>query len=144
MNRQVSTSTREASGSDIVGLSGITFRRGGAVPDISGWTGSEIDKRMRLVREAAGDRYARLELNTLVQRVVVTEYRCQAAEELATRWSQLTPDEILESPYVLIGTVDQMIEDLQECRKRWGISYYVVFEPYVDAFAPVVTRLAGN
>jgi hypothetical protein len=25
--------------------------------------------------------------------------------------------------------------------KRWGISYYVIFEPYVDAFAPVVARL---
>jgi probable F420-dependent oxidoreductase len=129
---------------DIVGFSGITFRRGGAVPDISGWRGSEIDKRMRLVREVAGDRYARLELNALVQRVVVTEYRRQAAEELATRWTQLTPDEILESPYVLIGTVDQIIEDLQVRRKRWGISYYVVFEPYVGAFAPVVLRLAGN
>jgi hypothetical protein len=99
---------------------------------------------MRLVREVAGDRYARLELNALVQRVVVTEYRRQAAEELATRWTQLTPDEILESPYVLIGTVDQIIEDLQVRRKRWGISYYVVFEPYVGAFAPVVLRLAGN
>jgi hypothetical protein len=98
---------------------------------------------MQLVRDIAGDRYARLELNALVQRVVVTDYRRQAAEELASRWTQLSPDEILESPYVLIGTVDQMIEDLQVRRKRWGISYYVVFEPYVDAFAPVVARL-GN
>jgi hypothetical protein len=29
-------------------------------------------------------------------------------------------------------------------REPWGISYYVIFEPYVDAFAPVVTRLAGG
>jgi len=49
-----------------------------------------------------------------------------------------------ESPYVLIGTVDQMMEDLQVRRKRWGISFYVVFEPYVDAFASVVARLASN
>jgi hypothetical protein len=27
-------------------------------------------------------------------------------------------------------------------RERWGISYYVIFEPYADAFAPVVARLA--
>jgi probable F420-dependent oxidoreductase len=136
--------TLAAREADIVGFSGITFRRGGAVPDISGWRVSEVDRRMQLVRDIAGDRYARLELNALVQRVVVTDYRRQAAEELASRWTQLSPDEILESPYVLIGTVDQMIEDLQVRRKRWGISYYVVFEPYVDAFAPVVARLAGN
>jgi hypothetical protein len=79
-----------------------------------------------------------------VQRVVVTDHRRQAAEELASRWTQLSPEEILQSPYVLIGTVDQMIEDLQARRERWDISYYVIFEPYVDAFAPVVAQLAGK
>jgi hypothetical protein len=79
-----------------------------------------------------------------VQRVVVTEDRRQAAEELARRWPQLSPDEILQSPYVLIGTVDQLVEDLQARRERWDISYYVIFEPYMDAFAPVVARLAGR
>ena len=43
---------------------------------------------------------------------------------------------------MLIGTVDQMVEDLQARRERWGISYYVIFEPYMDAFAPVVVHLA--
>jgi hypothetical protein len=45
---------------------------------------------------------------------------------------------------VLIGTEDKLIEDLHARRKRWGISYYVVFEPYLDAFARVVARLAGG
>jgi hypothetical protein len=45
---------------------------------------------------------------------------------------------------VLVGTVDQIAEDLQARRTRWGISYYVIFEPYMDAFAPVVARLAGR
>ena len=98
---------------------------------------------MQLVRDVAGDRHPQLELNALVQRVVVTDHRRQAAEELARRWTQLSPEEILQSPYVLIGTVDKQIEDLHARRERWGISYYVIFEPYVDAFAPVVARLAG-
>ena len=67
-----------------------------------------------------------------------------APEELARRWTQLSPEEILQSPYVLIGTVDKLIEDLHARRERWGISYYVIFEPYADTFAPVVTRLAGG
>ena len=97
-----------------------------------------------LVREMAGDRFAQLELNALVQRVVVTEDRRGAAEELTHRWKQLSADEILASPYVLIGTVDQIVEDLEARRERWGISYYVVREPSLDAFAPVVARLAGR
>jgi probable F420-dependent oxidoreductase len=131
---------------DMVGLSGLTFRKGGAVPpDLSGWIVSSLDERVELVRKIAGDeRYSRLEINALVQCVIVTEDRRAAAEELTSRWTQLTPDEILQSPYVLIGSIDQMVEDIQARRKRWGISYYVVHEPYLDDFAPVVARLAGR
>jgi probable F420-dependent oxidoreductase len=136
--------TLAAKEADIVGLSGITFRRGGAELDLSGWRTGGVDERVRLVRDAAGERYDRLELNALVQRVVVTDDRRQAAEELANRWRQLSPEEILESPYVLIGAVDQLVEDLYARRERWDISSYVIFEPYIDAFAPVVARLAGR
>jgi probable F420-dependent oxidoreductase len=136
--------TLAAQEADIVGLTGFTLRRGGTAPDFAGWKVAGIEERMQLVREAAGDRYNRLELNALVQRVVVTDNRRHAAEELTSRWPQLRPEEILQSPYVLIGTVDQIVEDLQAHRERWGISYYVIFEPYVDTFAPVVARLAGR
>jgi probable F420-dependent oxidoreductase len=141
--RLLTLAAREA---DIVGLSGVTFRAGGAAPpDLSGWRVSSIDERIRLVREAAGEeRFARIELDALVQRVVVTDDRYRAAEELTARWSQLDAEEILQSPYVLIGTVEQMIEDLQARRERWGISYFVIHEPYLDVFAPVVARLAGT
>ena len=138
----LSLAAREA---DIVGFSGITFRHGGAAPpDLSGWRAAAVDQRVKLVREAAGDRFASLELNALVQRVVVTDDRRKAAEELTSRWTQLTADEILASPHVLIGAVDEIVKDLQIRRERWGISYYVVHEPYLDALAPIVVRLAGD
>jgi probable F420-dependent oxidoreductase len=138
----LSLAAREA---DIVGLSGITFRDGGAAPpDLSGWRVSGVDERVQLVQDAAGDeRYARLEINALVQQVIVTNNRRKAAEELTSRWPQLTADEFLQSPYVLIGTIDHIVEDLDTRRKRWGISYYTIPEPFIDAFAPVVAHLAG-
>jgi len=110
---------------DIVGFSGITFQSGGASPpDLSGWRVSAIDDRIKLVREIAGPiRFAQLELNALIQRVIVTDDRRRAAEELTSRWTQLTDQEILDSPYVLIGTVEQIVEHLQACRERWGFSY---------------------
>jgi probable F420-dependent oxidoreductase len=139
--RLLALAAREA---DIVGLSGITFREGGTKADVSGWTATGVDERMRLVREAAGARYAQLEVNALVQRVIITGQRRQAAEDLARRWMQLSPEDILQSPYVLIGTVDEVVDDLQARRQRWDISYYVTFEPYMEALAPVVARLAGR
>jgi probable F420-dependent oxidoreductase len=138
--RLLTLAAREA---DIVGLSGITFRQGGTAPDVSRWRTAAVDERLRIVREAAGDRYDRLELNALVQRVIVTDDRRQAAEDLARRWTQLSPAEILESPYVLVGTVEQQVEDLLARRDHWGISYYVVNELYMEALAPVIARLAA-
>ncbi len=131
---------------DIVGFSGITFRdRGASSPDVSAWRAAAVDERVRLVREAAGeDRFGRIELNALVQRVIVTEDRHAAAVELARRWPQLSADDILQTPYLLVGTVEQMVEDLEARRQRWGISYYAIHEPYLDDFAPVVAQLAGK
>lgn len=139
--RLLTLAAREA---DIVGLTGIIFRRGGAEIDLSGFTAAAVDERIRLVHEAAGARLERLELNALVQRVIVTDDRRQAAEELTRRWPQLSSDEILESPYVLVGSIDQMVEVLHARRQRWGISYYVTHEFSMDALAPVVARLAGK
>ncbi len=139
--RVLRVAAREA---DVVGLTGIAFRRGGAEPDVSGFRAEVVDERVRLVREAAGDAVERLELNALVQRVIVTDDRRKAAQELATgRWARLTADDVLASPYALVGTVDQMVEDLIARRERWGISYVITHESYMDALAPLVARLAG-
>ena len=139
----LSLAAREA---DIVGLSGITFRNGGAAPpDLSGWRMSSVDERIRLIRQVAGEeRDSRYEINALVQRAIVTNDRRAAAEELRSRAPDLTTDEILQCPYVLIGTIEQIVEDLQARRERWGISNYTVQGPYLDALAPVVAHLAGK
>lgn len=44
----------------------------------------------------------------------------------------------------MIGTVDQIADALHRRRERWDISYYVIQEPYLDALAPIVYRLAGQ
>lgn len=139
--RLLALAAREA---DIVGLSGITFRDGGLVRDLSGWRAAAVDERIRLIREAAGDRYAGLEICALLQRVIVTDDRGATAEELARHWPTLAAEDFLDSPYMLIGTLDQMTADLQARRTRWDISYYIAQEPYLEALAPVIARLADK
>ena len=85
-----------------------------------------------------------MELSALVQQVVITDDRRKTADELARRWTQLSCEEILQSPFVLIGTIDEMVETLRAHRQRWSISYYTIHEPFLDVLAPVVARLAGK
>jgi len=139
--RLLAVAAREA---DIVGLTGIAFRRGGAQPDVSDFRAAAVDERVRLLRETAAGRFEQLELNALVQRVIVTDDRHKAAQELTARWPHLTADDLLASPYVLLGTVDQLVDNLRARRDRWGISYVMTHEPFMDALAPVVARLAGR
>jgi len=56
----------------------------------------------------------------------------------------LSGEEVAGSPHVLIGTTDQIAEDLQTRRSLYGISYIEVLEEYMEMFAPVVARLAGT
>lgn len=139
--RLLALAAREA---DIVGFTGITFVRGGAEPDVSAFRAAAVDERVRLVREAAGARAEQLELSVLIQRVVPTGDRRAAAAALARRWSALDADDVLASPFVLLGSTDEMVAQLDAQRRRWGVSYYVVFDDAVEACAPVVARLGGG
>lgn len=58
--------------------------------------------------------------------------------------ADLTVDDIMASPHVLVGSVDHIVDTLRERRERYGISYISVLAPFLDAFAPVVARLAGT
>jgi hypothetical protein len=57
---------------------------------------------------------------------------------------QTEPSEVLQTPHFLIGTVEQIIEDLQARRQRFGISYVVVPDEAAQSLAPVVERLTGT
>jgi len=104
---------------------------------------SVVDEKVEWVREAAGERFSALELNALIQRVIVTDDQPQATRSLGEDWG-ISADSARESPYLLIGTTKEIADMLCAHRERFGLSYLTVFERDMDAFAPVVTRLAGT
>jgi alkanesulfonate monooxygenase SsuD/methylene tetrahydromethanopterin reductase-like flavin-dependent oxidoreductase (luciferase family) len=132
-----------ATEADIVGFTGITFAAGGTRPELAGFRAAAIDDRITQVRAAAGSRAVWPELSALIQRVIVTGDRRAAAATLAQRWTALSVDEILDSPFVLLGSAGEIAEQLVARRARWGFSYFVVFDDVLEAFAPIVARLAG-
>ncbi len=136
--RTLSLAAREAS---IVGLV-LRARRDGGGLDRADFGEAALSQKVEWVRAAAADRFEALELHALIQAVVVSDRRT-AAKQLASRFS--VPSELLlESPYVLVGAVDEICETVRQRRERYGISYLTVFDRDLEAFAPVVARLAGK
>ena len=112
-----------------------------------------MDVRVRWIREAAGDRFERLELSVLrlLGDIAITNAPLRVASELARRYERGTgltidPRDILESPYSLIGSVPELVAKLRRNRDRWGINSILVGwldEPDLGTLAPVVEQLAG-
>ena len=106
-------------------------------------TDALVGEKVGWVREAAGDRFDQLELAVLIWQVVITDYRRSTAEDVGPRWG-MTAEQVLASPYFLVGSPEAIVEDVQALRERHGISYMTVFPGDVDSFAPVVAQLAGT
>ena len=54
------------------------------------------------------------------------------------------PEAALESGAALVGSENEVIEQLLRRREEWGLSYVVLGDENVDEFAPVVAKLAGT
>ncbi|HSZ37877.1 MAG TPA: TIGR03621 family F420-dependent LLM class oxidoreductase [Acidimicrobiales bacterium] len=99
------------------------------------WEADRLDATMDTIRSAAGARAPRIELHALVQAVVPTEDRKAAARDLSVRLATRA-DDVLATPFLCLGTHEEMAQHLLDCRARWGISYFTVRD--IDQFAPVM------
>jgi probable F420-dependent oxidoreductase len=127
---------------DVVSLTGAVQVPGQPAGTMRICTAAEADERVRYARACAGDRASQIEWHALTQAVVVTTDRPAAATRLAERYGRLlTPEQILQTPFLFIGTIEDMAGQVLRSRDRYGFTYYTVHGPYMDAFAPVIERV---
>ncbi len=100
-------------------------------------------QKVQWVRDAAGARFEEIELNTLIGFVVVTDDRDELVRSLAPTFG-IEPADALHVPLGLIGTLEQMEEELQWRRQEYGISYFSVEGNAWEQLGPVVAKLSGN
>ncbi|MER5825994.1 LLM class F420-dependent oxidoreductase [Streptomyces mirabilis] len=123
---------------DIAAFTGASTSPAGTLEPI---TAAALDERVALYREAAAGRKEPAELNLLIQVLAVAEDRGAAIRPWLPRIPNLTEDEVLELPIVLVGTLEQIVAQVRAQRERYGFSYLTVLEPNMEAFAPVVEAL---
>ena len=95
------------------------------------------------IREGAGDRFGDIELELAAYFIAISDDPASAVAAMARRFS--VPDEVLAShPHALIGSISAICDTLEERRGELGVSYINVAQRSMEAFAPVVDRLAGR
>ena len=136
--RILTIAAREA---DIVGVNG-DLRAGRVTAEVvRSMSADSIDEKIAVVNQAAAGRA--IELNVRSFLVKVTNERNTAADQIASMLG-FTRADVLETPFALLGTPDQIVDDLRRRRERWGFSYVIIGQEDLDSFAPVIAALAGT
>lgn len=123
--------TLAAQEADIVGLA-LRVRSDGKGPDISD-LGVSLETKVDWIRSEAGERFDAIELNVLTWAFSITEEPQGVSETLSRAL-----------PFILVGSLDEIQKRLIEHRERFGISYFMIWDRDMEAFAPIAKRLTGK
>ena len=125
---------------DIFQFTGLTHGPDGT-PQPGGFAVADVAQRARWLEDAAGDRSGSIERSLLVQVGHVGADGPAVLERMAGQFG--TDVAFLdESPFVLVGSVAQIVDKLGRLREQLGTSHVVVRD--VEAFGPVIAALRGT
>jgi probable F420-dependent oxidoreductase len=138
--RMLRLAGREA---DIVNMLSTSVARGVEEDDPRGRLPASVEAKLASIREGAGTRFDQLELS-LFPNITITDRRREATLDLiASRgWGGITPEQVWSMPAMLIGSIDQVLEDLETLRQRFGFTYHIFSDRELSTVAPIVERLA--
>jgi probable F420-dependent oxidoreductase len=126
---------------DIVGVSGLARTLADGHTHEVDWSPATLDRIFGLVTESArADRQPVIE--ALVQHVEITFDAEASAAVIADRIAGATPTDVLDAPFIWIGTTDEIAARIGRHRDRWGVTRYVVRQDAIEA-AKGVRRALG-
>jgi probable F420-dependent oxidoreductase len=127
---------------DTVGLLPAPIRNSEDRDDPLDLLPAAFDKKIALLRAAAGDRFSGLELSAFAT-IRITDRRRSDTETLIARrgWSGTDVGAVWEMPTIFIGSVAQIREDLQARRERFGLSYLVTSDRALPTLTEIIASL---
>lgn len=140
--RMLRLAGREA---DIIGVLTTGVGTGVVVDDPRARLSAAVAEQVGWIREGAGDRFDLIELSTVAD-VTITDDRHGVTEALIARrgWSGITVEDVWDMPAIYIGSLDQIVEDMERRRADLGFSYVVIADVDQEACAPILARLSGR
>lgn len=104
-----------------------------------------VAQKVNWVREGARDRFGEIELS-LIPDIIFTDQRRSATEHLIRvhGWEGISVEQVWDMPAIFIGSLEQIIADMQARRERFGFSYFIVADEIMESVAPLVAALRGK
>ena len=127
---------------DIVGVLPAPIRDLAGSGDPRDRLPAAFDAKIGVLREAAGDRFADLEINAFGTFVITGNRRAQTEDLIIRRgWTGLDAEAVWQMPTIFIGSAEQIRSDLRERRERFGLSYLVAGEDALPVLAEIASGL---
>jgi probable F420-dependent oxidoreductase len=130
-----------AARAQVVALSGLGRTHPDGHRHDTRWSTAELHHQLAIIGNATAGRARVPDLEALVQVVTVTDDRDQALAELASQFPEVSVQEAGSTPYLLVGTIPEMVDQLRRQAEDFGINRYVVREAALDSTAQILALL---
>lgn len=125
----------------VVGLSGL----GRTLPDghhhHARWSQADLRRQLQLIRDEARQAGSEPVIEGLVQVVTVTKDRAAAIAQTSREITGVSSEDIARTPFVLIGSHEQMAAQIRRQAEELRITSYVVREPAVPELERVLALI---
>lgn len=117
---------------DRVGITGLGRTLGDGHRHEVDWTAAGLDRIFEIVGAAAAESGGGPQIEALVQHVEITDDAEATAARLVPHIPGASVEDLLSSPFVWIGTVDEISERLRAHQRDRGIELYMVREQTIS------------
>ena len=126
---------------EIVGVTGLGKTLSDGHSHEAEWSSDALDRTFDEIASAAQRVGRRPDVEALVQHVEITDEPRRAAERITDLIPGTSAADLLEAPFIWIGTPDLIAAQIQEYKRRWGINRYVIRDNAIDAASAVLPLL---
>ncbi|MEI8404479.1 MAG: TIGR03621 family F420-dependent LLM class oxidoreductase [Actinomycetes bacterium] len=126
---------------DVVGVSGLGRTLADGHSHEVAWSPAQLNKTFERIAALAGEANRAPDIEALVQHVEITNDAERSAERIAELVPGATPADLLDAPFMWIGTVEEITAQINEYQKSWGITRYVIRDSSLDAASEVLRSL---
>ncbi len=127
---------------EIVGVTGLGRRLADGHRHTVDWSPAGLRRIADIINSATTPTGRRPQIDALVQHVEITGNRTAAAERLVKHVPGASVDDLLEAPFVWLGTVEEISDKLHDHAATLGIERHTIRSPAVPDVRPILEHMA--